>query len=241
VAVEHVVSELLHNEDGIFVDRQLPDVIRQRPDFAVVRERGWRDALRAHPPLWFALPPDLAGLPAFQPIDGDIADVDLDDWVRRVTAEPWLLTEAAQVPEAVRHHRRVLEAYREGWLPLLRRTPWHLGTVSERRDPRREDAHHISYALLYDTKVIDALTDGWGQRLNVLRPAWGQASIRMQHLAPVQLSVLRAIFATGRTPSTDLLLVVAAVAHNRRRCDRTAAPDSPVVAEIRRLIQKAKL
>jgi hypothetical protein len=202
VARLHLVETLLRNDDGIYIDERFPAEIRERADFASLREQAWLQAMKAQPPLWFALPDDLRAKPDFQPLDGEVRNVDLETWVAKVRATPWLLTQKATVPKGLRLHRRILEAYRDGWLPHLCKSPWRIWVQFSQAYKRRV---YMSTAILYDALVLDALREGFADaRLRrKLRTTWHEASLRMQATRALQLAVLRAIDRNDEKPSLD--------------------------------------
>ena len=99
---------------------------RARGDFPQVRERAWREAIDAHPPLWFALPQDLKTAARIQLAKGPVTRVDLDAWEGKVQSSPWLLTQHNGVPKSVRLHERILEAYFWSWLRKLQIAPFRI-------------------------------------------------------------------------------------------------------------------
>jgi hypothetical protein len=123
LACERMVNTLLNNLDGVFSDEKFVDAVRQRTDYSCIREQAWTEAIQAQPPLWFALPPDLKSKQDFQLIDSDISRVDIAAWCTKITQKPWLLTQQNGVPKSIRLHKSILYAYREGWLPHLKKNP----------------------------------------------------------------------------------------------------------------------
>ena len=118
LAVDRLVNLFLNNKSADFSDRIIPELIRKRDDFAHIRETAWLESLKAHPPLWFALPEDLRVINSFSLTEGEVTRVSLESWVLKVEQKPWLLTQQKSVPKSVRFHRRILEAYRDGWIIL---------------------------------------------------------------------------------------------------------------------------
>jgi len=170
IAIERVVSRLLANETADFSDAILSDEIRAREDFATVREAGWREVIEAHPPMWFALPTDLAGGAGFVPSKEPVTRVDLEAWVAKVTERPWLLTQQRGVPKSVRFHRRLLEAYFDGWMQHLEKAPWRIWVLIGQT--RRV---YMSYALLAAPDFPDAFSKAWRRRNRTpLDSAWGK-------------------------------------------------------------------
>lgn len=236
LAVERALNLLLNNESDNFTDDLFTAPLRGRQDFATVREYAWLEACQEHPPLWFALPGDLAALEKFQPTETGKLRVDLEAWVEKVSARPWLLTQKSGVPKSIRQHRRVLETYRDSWLGHLQSTPWKIWLKSGRH--RRV---YMSYALLCDTSVSAALQAGWVSRGNGIQSAWFQASVRMRNMLVLQASVLKAI-----NPDTtvwgyhDPLEVCLDVAERFERQSRRH-PSNPHVEYIRASLTKARL
>jgi hypothetical protein len=237
LAVEHLVNVLLNNEDGSLCDPKFPETIRLRPDFASLRESAWREAMLAHPPLWFALPSDLAVQTAFWPIEEPIGKIRMDYWVDRVRAKPWLLTHTQAVPKRVRNARCVLEAYREGWMSHLREVPWRIWITPPGK--AKAERAYMSYALLYDHQVLAAMSAGWQMHEEHFPDSWRQASHRMRNLPAVQVSVLRTIFRNARSAPLKGSLVAAEIAHVRRRRRGVTLPETPIDAEIRSLLSQA--
>jgi hypothetical protein len=239
LAVEHVVNALLTNDSGVFSDDRLPEPVRHRPDFPEIRWRGWREAMQAHPPLWFALPADLAADPEFQPIDGEPehSDRDLDRWVAKLLEKPWLLTDSHTVPAQIRHHGRILDAYRRAWMSHLREVPWRIWITSPGK--AKAERVYMSYALLYDNQVLAAMSEGWRMHEEHFPDSWRQASHRMRNLPAVQVSVLRTIFRNARSAPLKGSLVAAEIAHVRRRRRGVTLPETPIDAEIRSLLSQA--
>lgn len=208
-----LVETLLRNDDGIYIDERFPAETRERSDFASLREQAWLQAMNAQPPLWFALPDDLRVQPDFQPLEGEVRNVDLEAWVAKVRATPWLLTQKAAVPKGLRLHLRILEAYRDGWLPHLSKSPWRIWVQFSQTYKSRV---YMSPAILYDARVLDALTEGFAdarraiavgpsrlRRKLQLRGTWHEASLRMQATRALRLAVLRAIDRSNEKPSLD--------------------------------------
>jgi uncharacterized membrane protein len=240
LAVEHVVNALLTNENGVFSDDRLPEAVRHRPDFPEIRWRGWREALQAHPPLWFALPADLSADPEFQPIDGapEHSDRDLDQWVTQLLAEPWLLTDSQTIPAQIRHHIRILDAYRRAWVTSLRGSPGCLFIVQS-RSRKGDERAYMSYALLYDGQILGALEEGWSRANEAILPAWKGTPERVRRLAPIQVSILRATIGRGKRLRMPEQLIASDIAHIRRRTRHVRAPDTPLDTEIRSFLAAA--
>ena len=234
LAVERALNILLNNQDENFSDNLFPEKLRAREDFLVVRERAWLEAIQVHPPLWFALPDDLVELDRFTPRQGDKFRVDLNAWVIKVTESPWLLTQKSSVPKSIRHHRRILEAYKHGWIFYLRVKPWRIWV--KRGLYRRV---YMSYALLADEEVALALQEGWRAHARRIEWAWNQASCRMQNMLVMQVSLLRAIcHGPGIRVNSDVLNVCLDVKH---RFDRQAKlfPHNPHIEEIGARLSRA--
>jgi hypothetical protein len=188
IACERLVNLLLINEDGIYSDEKFSDIDRQREDFPAIREQAWFEAFQVHPPLWFALPADLRIHEKFRLNNEVSGKIDLDEWCQKVIQKPWLLTQQKGVPKSIRFHQRMIEAYREGWLPHLRKYPWRLWVSIY---PRRV---YMSYALLTNDKILAALTDGWTQTKRKITRYWLEdTSERMRNIPAIQLTVLRAL------------------------------------------------
>ncbi len=188
LAVDRLVNLLLNNKSADFSDRIIPELIRNRDDFAHIRETAWLESLQAHPPLWFALPEDLKVINSFSLTDGEVTRVSLESWVLKVEQKPWLLTQQKSVPKSVRFHRRILEAYRDGWISYLKQAPWRIWV--KRGLARRV---YMSYGLLGDKKVIDAFTEGWDVHRKNVFSCWSKGSERMQDMPVLQVSALRAV------------------------------------------------
>jgi hypothetical protein len=186
LAVERALNFLLNNDDGDFSDERFPEFLTNRVDFQQVRRRAWQEALAAHPPLWFALPKDLKAEADFRLVDAENVRVDLEAWVLKVEAAPWILTQQKGVPKTVRLHRRILEAYRDGWLPYLRSHPYRIWV--KRGLYRRV---YMSYGLLSAPAVVDALAAGWKARCDTAHTDWNCASRRMRVMPIMQVALLR--------------------------------------------------
>ena len=208
LAVERALNVLLNNQDGDFSDEQFPEFLTERVDFQQVRRRAWLEALAAHPPLWFALPKDLKGEADFLPVDTDNVRVDLEAWVLKVEAAPWILTQQKGVPKTVRLHRRILEAYLDGWLPYLRSHPYRIWV--KRGLYRRV---YMSYGLLSAPAVLDALAAGWKARRDTLYTDWNRASHRMQIMPVMQAAVLRGMGTPGQIKRNGDAMIVCSDIH----------------------------
>lgn len=185
---ECMISVLLANQTGFFSDLDIPEDIRQHPDYRCIREAAWREVVSARPPFCAAVPDDLRHKPGMSLMETTGSRANLALWQWRVQKKPWLIEQASTVPKSIRHSHALFEAYIDGWASKLRDTPWRFWTNSMVRP-------HISYAVLYHPKIMDALRDGWIARndRNRLVRAWNNASTRMKQLLAVQLSVLRAL------------------------------------------------
>ena len=229
LAVERALNVLLNNDDGDFSDERFPEFLTTRVDFRQIRRRAWQEALAAHPPLWFALPEDLKGEVDFQPFDTDNVRVDIEAWVQKVEASPWILTQQKGVPKTVRLHRRILEAYRDGWLPYLRSHPYRIWV--KRGLYRRV---YMSYGLLSVPAVVDALTAGWKERCATAHTDWKRASNRMQAMPIMQVAILRGMGAPYQAQrNRDTVAVCSDI---RELQDQVTVTDwsRPFVEEVRR-------
>jgi|CXWL01.1.fsa_nt_gi hypothetical protein len=189
LVLERMIQVLLINEDGVYSDTKFADEHRQREDFSVLREQAWSEAVQAHPPLWFAVPTDLKEGERFQLNEQVPSNVSLDEWCLKVQAKPWILTQQKGVPKSLRFHPQILNAYREGWLPFLIKSPWRIWVQKASRRV------YMSYALLEDDQVIAALAEGWLKMEKKILTNWfSKPSDRMKNIPAVQVSALRAIF-----------------------------------------------
>ena len=184
-ATEFMVNWLLNNDDGDFNEKRLPELIRKRKDFVTLREHAWQETVKAQPPFLFAVPDDLRRCQGLSASNSAPTRVDLNSWCVKVRQKPWLLTQKATVPKSIRWHLRIVNAYRDGWLPYLSEFPWRIWVKKGR------NRVYMSYALLTDETVIDALAIGWRNRNPRIRETWMRASERMRNLPAYQLSVLR--------------------------------------------------
>lgn len=191
VACERMVNLLLTNENGVFSDEIFSEMSRQRQDFHIIREMAWLEAIKAHPPLWFALPSDLKDKPNFQ-LDNKSSKADLEHWRASVYCKPWLLTQKNTVPKSIRLHVDIINAYRDGWLNYLQQYPWRIWVAHHRGFFGKRS--YMSYALLSDFIVIDTLAKGWAEKSDQLLKIWrSKPSERMKSMPAIQLSVLKAI------------------------------------------------
>jgi hypothetical protein len=187
IAQERLVNVLLNNQDGIFSDEGFLEADRQRDDFLTIREIAWFDAMQTHPPLWFALPEDLKVSDKFRLSDLVPDKVDIENWCEQVTQKPWVLLNQKGVPKSIRLHPRILDAYREGWLPYLKKHPWKIWVPKGNRV-------YMSYALLADHKTIAALTEGWRKREKEIVKCWfNNPSERMRDIPAMQVAVLQVV------------------------------------------------
>ncbi len=187
--LERMIEVLLTNEDGVYSDTKFADHHRQREDFLSLREQAWTEAVHASPPLWFAVPADLKERANFQLHEQVPGNVNLDEWCLKVQAKPWILTQQKGVPKSLRLHPQILNAYREGWLPFLIKSPWRIWV---QKTSRRV---YMSYALLEDDQVIAALAEGWLKMEKKMLTGWfSKPSDRMKNIPAMQVSALRAIF-----------------------------------------------
>ncbi len=98
------------------------------------------------------------------------------------------MTQQKGVPKSIRFHRKILEAYRDGWLPYLEKFPWRIWV--KRGHARRV---YMSYGVLRDEKVIAALSREWETKLKIVFTRWSQCSERMMNMPELQLSILQAV------------------------------------------------
>jgi hypothetical protein len=188
LVIERMVNIILNNQDGNYADRKFSLAQRQREDFPVLRSCAWYEAYNVHPPLWFALPEDLKGLEQFRYTEKVAAKFNIDDWRAKVTQKPWLLTQQKGVPKSLRHHPDILHAYRDGWLPNLRKSPWRIWL------PKGARRIYMSYALLEDKQVLNALTEGWLNQKTKFMSSWfSKPSERMRNIPAIQLSAMWAV------------------------------------------------
>ena len=192
------------------------------------------ESLKAHPPLWFALPEDLRVIKSFSLTEGEVTRVSLESWVLKVEQKPWLLTQQKSVPKSVRFHRRILEAYRDGWISYLKKAPWRIWV--KRGLARRV---YMSYGLLGDEKVIAALTEGWGAHRKDVFSCWSKGSERMQNMPVLQLSVLRAVCSRRNVLIHAQILNVCRDIHNRQNPGMSTDSDNPFADEISCLLSAA--
>ena len=232
LACERMVSTLLNNLDGVFSDEKFVDAVRQRADFSCLREQAWTEAIQAQPPLWFALPPDLKSKPDFQLIDSDIPRVDITAWCTKITQKPWLLTQQNGVPKSIRLHKSIIYAYREGWLPHLKKSPWRLWL------PTKFSRVYMSNGLLADEHVIYALTDGWKLTKGKVVSDWFlKPSERMREIPAIQVSVLLAICPqnlAGLYPNT--IKICLDIDTRFRRISNQTTSTSPIYKKIQSLL-----
>lgn len=236
LAMERAVNLLLNNEKADFSDDVFPTLIRERNDFADIRESAWLEALKVHPPLWFALPADLKGLNSFSLIEGNVTRVNLDAWLMKVKQRPWLLTQLRGVPKSIRCHRKILEAYREGWLPYLKQSPWRIWV--KRGLHRRV---YMSYGLLGDARVMGALTEGWRRHRDKVYACWSKGSWRMRNMPVIQATVLRAVCNRQKVLSSGEALRVCLDVLNRQNPTTGTVSDIPFASEIWRRLSEAGL
>lgn len=193
LAIERLVNILLNNEDGNYSEEKFPLQLRKRDDFISITERVWWEAMQLHPPLWFALPEELAARDNFKAVETIRGKVNCASWRDKVLKTPWLLTQQKGVPKTLRLHHQILEAYRDAWCRFLRATPWRIWV--KRGLYRRV---YMSYALLGDKRVSAALQMGWKDHLSHIEKAWNKASDRMKNVPALQVSVVRTIAYSGR-------------------------------------------
>jgi hypothetical protein len=236
LATERIVNLMLNNEDGIFMDERLPDMIRTRSDFAQIRENAWAEALQAQPPLWFALPADLRSLNRFQPLEASSSKVDLDMWCAKVSKTPWLLTQKAGVPKSIRFHSNILGSYIDGWIPYLTKSPWKVW------ETKGEKRVYVSYGILGTEQIISAMAAGWYRVADHLDKSWQNASERTRNLTIIQLAVMRTI-CRYRRPSQHKksLKVCQDILLRRRNLPHPCLSDSRFMDELRALLHDVQL
>jgi hypothetical protein len=189
VACERMISALLNNEDGVYTDDIYYELLQQRNDYATIREQAWLEGIKAHPPLWFALPKDLRKKEIFKLTHSSSRFVNLEEWSKKVKNSPWLLTQKKTVPKSIRMHPQIIRAYRDGWSYYLKDSPWQIWVKF-----KKSYRVYMSYALLNNTRTINAMTDGWiATGTNILTTWRSKPSERMKSIPAVQLSILRAL------------------------------------------------
>ena len=234
LAVDRLVNLFLNNKSADFSDRIIPELIRNRDDFAHIRETAWLESLQAHPPLWFALPEDLKVINSFSLNEGEVTRVSLESWVLKVEQKPWLLTQQKTVPKSVRFHRRILEAYRDGWISYVKQAPWRIWV--KRGLARRV---YMSYGLLGDKMVIDAFTEGWDVHRKNVFSCWSKGSERMQDMPVLQVSALRAVCSRRNIRIHVQILNVCRDIQKRQNPGMSADSDNPFAAEIKGMLSSA--
>jgi hypothetical protein len=180
---DYILGWLRGNQDGEYSKSNLFAGVRDRKDLDSLYENAWRQIILLEPPFYLATPNEL------RHVLQDAKDIDpnhLIDWCNKVEFKPWILTQKSKVPKSIRCHPIIVQAYRNGWLPYLKRYPNRLWVK------RGRSRVYMSYALLNDKIVIDALVSGWQAKR---RPGdyWYQASERMRDIPAIQVSILRAI------------------------------------------------
>ena len=231
-ASEFMVNWLLSNNDGDFNEDKLPELVRSREDFATIREHAWQEAVKAQPPFLFAVPSDLRRCQGLSPSNSTPARVDLDSWCVKVQQKPWLLTQKSTVPKSIRWHLRIVNAYRDGWLPYLSEFPWRIWV---KKGMRRV---YMSEALLADETVIDALAIGWCNRKARICDTWMRASERMRNLPAYQLSVLRGMSTFVTRRHRGALDVAQDVADRLVRDQENEASEPLFIDDIRALLSE---
>lgn len=139
------------------------------------------------------------------------------------------------MPKSIRLHHRILEAYREGWLPYLRKSPWRLW-VPISQGLRRV---YMSNGLLADDQVINALADGWRQLAadNIINYWFCKASERMRKLPALQVSMLRAICLNGLAgQNRETMKVYVNIEHQHNQLRDKKLKNIPFDKEIRSLL-----
>lgn len=187
IVVERMINTLLSNMDGVFTDEQFSLIIRNRQDFYELRRHAWQSAIGEDPTLWFALPQDLQNEDSFLLTDKIKRKVDLESWVIKVLEKPWLLTQKKGVPESLRNHTAIIDAYYNGWKKHV--MPWQFWVQKGGYGYGYTHRVHMSYALLANERFLHVMTEQWikyGVRM------WDRASQRMRRIPAVQLTFLRA-------------------------------------------------
>jgi len=100
-------------------------------------------------------------------------------------AAPWLLTDTHTIPAQIRHHGRILDAYRRAWVTSLQESPGCLFVV-QRRSRKGDERAYMSCALLYDGQIVSALEEGWSRANEAILPAWKGTPERVRRLAPIR-------------------------------------------------------
>jgi hypothetical protein len=86
-------------------------------------------------------------------------------------------------------HPQIIRAYRDGWSYYLKDSPWQIWVKF-----KKSYRVYMSYALLNNTRTINAMTDGWiATGTNILTTWRSKPSERMKSIPAVQLSILRAL------------------------------------------------
>jgi hypothetical protein len=231
LALERAVNAILTNDSANFSDEIFSSALRQRDDFPEIRKSAWKDAITAQPPLYFALPKDLKSAPDFMPLDGEVSRLDMDQWEYKVREKPWLLTQQNGVPKSIRYHLRILEAYRDGWIPYLEISPWRVWV--KRGKFRRV---YMSYALLCDSVIVDAFSEGWLRRKKTALYSWDSGSYRMRDMPVIQLAALRAYRRReGSFENTGIMQVVQAIAELHRE-GMSRHKSDPYIEEVRSIL-----
>ena len=194
LAIERLVNKLLRNETSDFSDLIFPAETRAHADFAELRIKAWEEAVAAQPPMWFALPEDLATRKCFELNQGDVTRVDLDSWEQRVLKRPWLLTQKAGVPKSVRMHKRIIDAYFLAWMEIRVRNPMVIW-----KKVNKFRRVYMSYALLANPRTMSVLTEFWKTHRSDMDKFWFKGSDRMRGMPVMQLSVLRALGTTHKS------------------------------------------
>lgn len=190
IALLRLIHHILGNTTGCFEESQVPDDISGRTDYPSIREEAWREAVAAQPPFFAAVPGDLVHAPGMQPAHVKGKRVDVDAWIERVKAKPWILEQRASVPKSIRHSEALFHAYLAGWSAILSKNPtriWKRFSFGRRV--------YMSYAVLNHPFIIKALAVGWARRMCDKRYArtWESTSLRTRFLPAIQLSVLAAL------------------------------------------------
>jgi hypothetical protein len=160
-----------------------------------------------------------------------VSRLDMDQWEYKVREKPWLLTQQNGVPKSIRYHLRILEAYRDGWIPYLEISPWRVWV--KRGKFRRV---YMSYALLCDSVIVDAFSEGWLRRKKTALYSWDSGSYRMRDMPVIQLAALRAYRRReGSFENTGIMQVVQAIAELHRE-GMSRHKSDPYIEEVRSIL-----
>jgi hypothetical protein len=189
IQVETILALFLGNETGVFDNHLIPNKIKISPNLPDIIELAWKEAVQARPSYLLAIPPDLAGKKGMHPQETFSTRADPEKWAAKIRERPWLLDQAKTAPKSLRHSKLLLDAYVEGWGIRLRKRPnrlWH--SFGGNRV-------YISYAVLFDPRIIDSMRDGWISKYTEgrLNATWKRTSARTARLPAVQLAILLAL------------------------------------------------